>query len=450
MEELVQENAENSTIVNETKGSGLMNMKLGIRIKMISAIVLSLLISSPISAYLNALIRQYIDVRIGLGVYINTIVTLVVTTILISLFVRFIILQPLNKVEKAIRKASKGDLTAYIEKKTKDEIGELSESFNIMMGNFRSLLKTASETSSTVSNYSERLIHIVEENSKSIEQISLSIQTVATGMDHQSQGTTQLISSANEISGQMDNSTNAIQMVVETAMSTNKKADIGNEVVHETINQMNRIKTSVTETAAIVNTLQERSKSIGEIVSIITQIAEQTNLLALNAAIEAARAGEHGRGFAVVADEVRQLAEQSGNAGSNILQIINNIQEEIQQAVQSIEREKAIVENGIHMINKTGDSFNDILTDIEKVTAQIDEVSQVAEHVNSYSVNMLTMIKKAVEVTEETSGSIQNISAAIEEQSASMEEVSNFSSLLQETAEALQLDLQQFKINNQE
>ncbi len=278
---------------------------------MIAAIIISLLISTPISAYINGLIKGYIDG--SYGVYVNTFISLLITTTIISLFVRFLIINPLNRVEEAIKQASEGDLTVSVQSRSQDEIGRLSQSFDRMVINLSDLIDKSNTTVIKVSDYSKQLNSIAEENTRAIDDINLSIQEVASGSEGQARSSADLVISAKEISEGMEQSAAAIQSVVKISTSANEKAKQGNEAAARTIRQMQEIRDSVGETSELLRALDSKSDQIGEIVKMITTIADQTNLLALNATIEAARAGEHGKGFAVVADEVRKLAEQSGN-----------------------------------------------------------------------------------------------------------------------------------------
>jgi len=443
MERVNIEEKSKGTISNVSQMLSIPKVKRGLGLKLVITIVASLLISSPISAYLYSLIQQYVDR--GIGVYINTLVTLIVTTTIISLIVRYMIILPLHKVEEAIKKASEGDLTVSIHYNAKDEIGRLSNSFNIMIYNLKDLMEKTNQTALKVTDYSKQLNTIAEENSKAIEHISSSIQDVNTAAENQAQSSSNLVHSAKEISSQMEQSSASIQFVSNKAISANEKAGSGNKMVTNTINQMNEIQKSTEETSKVIQSLEIKSQKIGEIVEIITQIAEQTNLLSLNASIEAARAGEHGKGFAVVANEVRKLAEQSAIAGDDIREIIKDIQIETKRAVDSMEQGKDNVENGIKMVGETGGIFKDILRDFEEVSYQVQEVSTIVEQVNQSSIEMVKMIENVAVTAEQASGSIQNVSASVEEQNASMEEIYSSVIELNKMANDLQSDINKFK-----
>lgn len=210
---------------------------------------------------------------------------------------------------------------------------------------------------------------------------------------------------------------------------------------------MNSINQTVTGLANVVKGLGERSKQIGQIIEVITGIAEQTNLLALNAAIEAARAGENGRGFAVVADEVRKLAEQSAQSAQQISMLITAIQQETNEAVQSMEMATKEASNGIVVIHTAGESFVEIKNAIEEVAVQIQEVSASVQQMSAGAEQIVQSMQLVSKIAESAASGTQEVSAATEEQLASMQEISASAVSLSKMAEELQQLIQKFKIS---
>jgi methyl-accepting chemotaxis protein len=185
----------------------------------------------------------------------------------------------------------------------------------------------------------------------------------------------------------------------------------GGEIVEETTQGMVRISQSVKDSASTIETLGKNSEQIGEIIKVISDIAEQTNLLALNAAIEAARAGEQGRGFAVVADEVRSLAEKTTTATKEIGDMIKKIQEETSSAVRSMQTGTKDVDNGVMLANQAGQSLKQIVEAIQNVTDMIMQIATAAEEQSATGGEVVSNIESVAGITQTTANNAEESSA---------------------------------------
>ena len=209
--------------------------------------------------------------------------------------------------------------------------------------------------------------------------------------------------------------------------------------------QIKSVETTVESSAAIVDKLGERSKEIGQIVESISAIADQTNLLALNAAIEAARAGEAGRGFSVVAEEVRKLAEQSGEAAQNISTLIAGIQADTDSAVSAMKEGREKVTTGAKAVEGLHDTFDKITQDVMRITTEITNIAASVKGVSESSQNIAEGIAEVDQQGQQVSDEMRNVSAATQEQSASAQEIASASDSLAHLAQELQETLAQFK-----
>ncbi|MFB5678549.1 methyl-accepting chemotaxis protein [Paenibacillus terreus] len=383
------------------------------------------------------------------GILITTTIVIVVAVLLGMLIVWWVIRSinsPLKKLMHVTKKIADGDLTEEVSILSKDELGHLSSSVNQMTANLRHLIKQVSVNTEQVTQTSEELSASSEQTRVTAEHISASIQEIASGAENQVKSALDFAQAASEISSGMERASESIQSVSQLTVEANKKALNGNNVVIQTVEQMNTIHNTVSHTAGVVHALGDKTQEIGNIVGLITEIASQTNLLALNAAIEAARAGENGKGFAVVADEVRKLAEQTGTAAGQIRGLIQEVQSEAEKAVQSMNEGTDVVQKGIDMVSLTGIAFNDIVSSIEQVAAESLDVSSIVEQVNASTQNMSNLAEDVASIAQQSAGNTQNVAASTEQQSASMEEVSASAEALSKMAQELQEIIGKFKV----
>ncbi|MBB5172523.1 methyl-accepting chemotaxis protein [Texcoconibacillus texcoconensis] len=381
---------------------------------------------------------------------LTTSLTVITVSLLIGLGFMMIlirsIINPLNYIVKASERVSEGDLTEKIEYDKNDELGRLSTSFNEMVNSLKTILSGVSEKSETISSSSEELSASSEQNTQASEQISNVIQNVSEQADLQSEKVNSSVRIISEMSEGIQQIAHSSQAVSKTSENAADSVSQGNEAIKTTMNQMDAINQKVNHLSNFINDLSQRAEEIDGIIQEITNISEQTNLLALNAAIEAARAGEHGKGFAVVADEVRKLAEQSSGSTEKVRGLISSIQEGTQNAVQSMNESNEAVSEGIEVVNQADQSFTDIQEFVEDVAVQIQEVTASSEQLSSNADEVVNAVNAIKEGVEETNSGVREISSSTQEQLASMEEISSSSSSLSKLAEELQESVNQFKV----
>lgn len=322
----------------------------------------------------------------------------VVFSLAISFFMTKIISTPIKKTIEVIEDISKGDLTKRVDVLSCDEIGEMGSHFNAFVEKLHQAIVHVARSSTDVSSAATTLDNAAEQMATGVEEAAAQVNSVATASEEMSTTSSEIAQNC--------------VMAAKSSEKANSAAIAGEEIINETVNVMQRINERVKESARIIKQLGTRSDQIGEVVGLINDIADQTNLLALNAAIEAARAGEHGRGFAVVADEVRKLAERTTEATKEIGDTIQAMQAETKEAVSSMEEGVREVEIGSVEAGKSGDALNDILKQINAATVEINQIAVASEQQTATTNEIATNIQQISEVMHDTSKRIQDNASA--------------------------------------
>ena len=315
------------------------------------------------------------------------------------------IARPVQEVAEVAKRIAAGDLTGSdLLIHSRDEIGELSESINAMQHSLRDTISSVSASAERIATASEEFSATAAEQAAGAETQKDQTHQVATAMQEMS-STVQQVS---------DNSNKAAEASRNAADTARK----GGSIVDDTLSKMRAIADSVGQTAKKVQELGKSSNQIGEIIGVIDDIADQTNLLALNAAIEAARAGEQGRGFAVVADEVRKLAERTSKATKEITQMIQNIQTETKSAVEAMQSGTKQVELGVESTTKAGSSLQEIITTSEQVGNMVMLIATAATEQASATDEINSNIEQIAKITQETATGANESAKAVHELSS--------------------------------
>lgn len=316
----------------------------------------------------------------------------------VSLIMKSLILSPVTKMVETIEAVAHGNLTRRIDVKATDEIGEMAKHFNIFVEKLHDAITHVAESSNQVSSAAGTLDNATEQMASGVEEAAMQVNTVATASEEMSKTSTEIAQNC--------------VVAVKSSEDANRSVNKGETIIQQTITVMNHINGRVKESAELIRSLGGRSDQIGQIVGLINDVADQTNLLALNAAIEAARAGEHGRGFAVVADEVRKLAERTSHATKEISDTIRAMQAETKKAVSSMEEGVNEVGKGTAEAAKSGEALKDILFHIQKVTGEINQIAVASEEETATTNEIATNIQQISEVMQETARRIQENSSA--------------------------------------
>ncbi|MED0589183.1 methyl-accepting chemotaxis protein TlpC [Bacillus subtilis] len=376
------------------------------------------------------------------------VIVIMVSVILVLVFTRKIN-KRLNALKSAFESAGNGDMTIEVSDKTGDELSELSVYYNKMRMKLNDTIQTVQQSALQLASASQQLSAGAEETNQASEKITEAVQQIANGAHDQITRIENSESSLKQASADIRDISANTAAIADKGQLAQSKADIGQQEIANVQAQMDAIHQSIQKSGEIIHQLDGRSKQIEQILSVITQIADQTNLLALNAAIEAARAGEQGKGFAVVADEVRKLAEESQQSAGQISKLIIEIQKDMNQSARSVEHVKTEAAEGVTMIQRTRDAFKEIAaatgeisTEISDLSASVTNISASAHQINDSFAANTADIKESTKNTRQAA-------ALTEEQFAAMEEITAASETLSQLAEELTGIISQFKMINQ-
>lgn len=338
----------------------------------------------------------------------------------IAFFFSLSLIRPIYPIVVRAKEIADGNLTGdQMKIKSEDELGQLTQSMNDMSKSLRQLVSEVAESANSVADASNEIASGSQELTKGVSEQSNQITQVSAAIEQMSASVMEVARMSTDAAG--------------NATASGELAQAGGKVVDETIQGMEAISQAVSAGAESVTELGKRGEQIGQIIEVINDIADQTNLLALNAAIEAARAGEHGRGFAVVADEVRKLADRTTNATDEIAQSIKAIQTETSEAVQRMDTGTQQVQTGVGSATQAGESLGQIVNGAKEVAGMIQSIAAAAEQQSA--------------AAEEVSASIDSISQISTQAEGTTKQTAESASGLAERASRLQALIGQFRLN---
>jgi methyl-accepting chemotaxis protein len=305
---------------------------------------------------------------------------------------------PLAESVRIADRLAKGELDVQVNADRKNEVGKLLGSMKNMVDKWRGIVSQITQTAARLSSAATELSASAEQMSKGAAAQAERTTVVSTSSEEMSQTVLDVAKNAGNIS--------------RSASDTANTAREGETVVNRAVKEVKEIASTVNDSSRFVHSLGERSKQIGEIVGVINDIADQTNLLALNAAIEAARAGEQGRGFAVVADEVRKLAERTAQATSKIRTMIKSVQDEVRNAVEIMANATSKVDQGVRLSEEAGSALGSIVTGVEGLQAIMQHIASATEEMSASSEEITREIEQIAIVSRETSRSSEQTAEA--------------------------------------
>lgn len=324
---------------------------------------------------------------------------------------------PMNELVRGMQAIADGDLTHVFPVKSRDEVGLLQEVMNKMTTTLREMIANISQSSVKLSASAQTLANITVKSNEGTKRQQAEAEQVATA--------------ANELAATIQEVSHSTQLTADASLKASESARVGRQVVTRTIDTINNLAKEVQQAAVVIDQLKDSTQGIGVVIDVIRGIAEQTNLLALNAAIEAARAGEQGRGFAVVADEVRTLASRTQKSTQEINAIIKRLQDGSHAAVKAMQESQTRATAGVDQAANTGAALEEIATSVETI-------SSMAAQIAAASIEQST-------AAEEIDRNVTSISAVVEQNAHSNEQIFVASGELAKLATDLHLAIQRFK-----
>ena len=376
---------------------------------------------------------------------IELIVVLAISVVAVLIITKKIT-TPLELMTNALVKLRDGDF--IITQRTiqrDDEFGALANMVADVRKSLNRLMRDTNASAEQLAAASEELTASSQQAAQASSMVANSVTDAAGATAEQQTYVNDAMESINNTAESVERLNQTAETVSQHASESKDEAEAGSKAIQQAVEQIMSVETIVQSSAATVDKLGKSSQEIGQIVSDISEIAEQTNLLALNAAIEAARAGENGRGFSVVAEEVRKLAEQSQEAAQRITNLIGGIQSDTNEAVQSMQEGSSAVKAGTESVSKLKEAFDRIQAAALGVSEQADTITAEVRAVADQTANVKEKSANILEKGTQVSGEMENVSAASEEQSASASEIADASNSLAKLAQDLQNSLNKFR-----
>ncbi|MCQ2009691.1 methyl-accepting chemotaxis protein [Sporolactobacillus sp. STSJ-5] len=371
-------------------------------------------------------------------------------TLIAGLFALLFIFKGYNKrvhdLRLAVGRAETGDMSVIINDKENDELARLAEGINHMIRMNHSVIESMSKVSEKVNDASQSLVSSVEEHTASSNEIGSTMTEIAAGASDQAELMGKNKEATDQLKERMGSITEQTQMMEHGAEQLAKISEGNQQSVIKLRNHSERTISTTADIIDAIASLDSRSKNVGKIIESVSEIAGQTNLLALNAAIEAARAGEQGKGFAVVADEVRKLSEQTDHALKEISELMTGIRLDTENTVQFAGKTSKVLEEQFIVVSAFEKASKRIAEAVTENKERISNISASIKDMATQTQKIKEHIDGMTQISEQTAAGTEEVTASIEEQTAGMEHLTKLAADLEADAAIIQTALKGYKL----
>lgn len=355
--------------------------------------------------------------------------------------------RPLVELTKVTNRVANGDLTVpTLQVTSRDELGQLTGAVNGMIHSLRNLISGANKTIIEVSGASDQLTENVSQTTLTARSVFQTFEDLTTGVKNHARGALESAKAVEEMASGIQKVAENAGTVSESAYTMNKQVESGHSYVRSATQSINSLVESLRIISEIAGRLNDRSKEINEIAQWITRISSQTNILALNASIEASRSGEHGKGFVVIAQEVRKLADDSKGSAEKITDLIQEIEELTTQSVESIQAGVGQLDIGVSCIKEAGQALEHIRHASRHVTEQIHEVSAASEQLSAGTEQVAASMDEMARISEATESRVKQVEDAFTQQMQLAEASQSMTVALHQLSQELKQVIKGFKL----
>lgn len=369
-----------------------------------------------------------------------------VVGIIIALVVAISMAGEVKKVKLALQKVAEGDLTQRIKIKRKDEFGQLENSFNDMSEQMSQLISDVDSKSKTIVSVAGNISTITDETKNNTNMVMEAIHNIALGATDQAGSTQQAVNEVENLAKSLNETKQHVDNINEMSGSTGRLSEQGKQMVNLLIDKSGLTMDKSKTTMKVMDEVMSSIDKINYISDVIADITSQTNLLSLNASIEAARAGDAGRGFAVVADEIRQLADQSRKSTDEIKSIINEVVARATQAEQEMKENNDLIEEQQNAINDTQKLFEEISDSINELIRGLSEIAGLNKQMESNKEAVVGEMTSIASVSEESAAAAEEVNASVDQVNNTMEDIVNYTSELNGIADQLKIAIGKFTL----